>query len=454
MFLIRADTLDLQDTESPTAQDHTRQPAHPSPLGIGPAAPHQAAALHHVQEERASEEEQLTQAWNDTAQDEPPTADEEEERDATNGDGQYQQRDEQAVLQNGGYAGQGEDQEMADAESDDNLDEDMMDKISSSPSIDDGGYILHSPAPSTRARRARRSLQHQQQFSPRSSSLRQQTPSPVPSRGSSPFYSTPQHFPFSLLHHRSVSLETADSGGSSPFTSPPEHYPLFMQPQFHHNPSQSHHQYSEYMENNDDCMVRVVDVDEGYDDQNEESRDGLAPLWSEQLLLPRPLERDTSVSSLGEEAISRLLLPADDPLLSADVIEPHDPCNGVHALSHDFPADDGDGWETTSETSSFNSDDYKDDDTDGFPSISLITKPKDGDFDRFVDSGWGGECLREVEDIDFEFVYALHTFVATVEGQANATKGDTMVLLDDSNSYWWLVRIVKDSSIGRAYQKP
>lgn len=53
-----------------------------------------------------------------------------------------------------------------------------------------------------------------------------------------------------------------------------------------------------------------------------------------------------------------------------------------------------------------------------------------------------------IEDIDFEFVYALHTFVATVEGQANATKGDTMVLLDDSNSYWWLVRVVKDGSIG------
>jgi len=60
----------------------------------------------------------------------------------------------------------------------------------------------------------------------------------------------------------------------------------------------------------------------------------------------------------------------------------------------------------------------------------------------------GGECLREIEDIDSEFVYALHTFVATVEGQANATKGDTMVLLDDSNSYWWLVRVVKDGSIG------
>ncbi|KAE8351505.1 hypothetical protein BDV28DRAFT_18531 [Aspergillus coremiiformis] len=52
------------------------------------------------------------------------------------------------------------------------------------------------------------------------------------------------------------------------------------------------------------------------------------------------------------------------------------------------------------------------------------------------------------EDINFEFVYALHNFVATVDGQANAAKGDTMVLLDDSNSYWWLVRIVKDGSIG------
>jgi hypothetical protein len=54
-----------------------------------------------------------------------------------------------------------------------------------------------------------------------------------------------------------------------------------------------------------------------------------------------------------------------------------------------------------------------------------------------------------IDDINFEFVYALHNFVATVDGQANAAKGDNMVLLDDSNSYWWLVRIVKDGSIGR-----
>ena len=68
-----------------------------------------------------------------------------------------------------------------------------------------------------------------------------------------------------------------------------------------------------------------------------------------------------------------------------------------------------------------------------------------------VDKTWIDEYLHDyAEDIDFEFVYALHTFVATVEGQANATKGDTMVLLDDSNSYWWLVRVVKDSSIGES----
>ncbi|RPA98152.1 hypothetical protein L873DRAFT_1790489 [Choiromyces venosus 120613-1] len=57
--------------------------------------------------------------------------------------------------------------------------------------------------------------------------------------------------------------------------------------------------------------------------------------------------------------------------------------------------------------------------------------------------------LWMIEDIDFEMVYALHNFTATVKGQANATKGEHMVLLDDSNSYWWLVRIVRDTSIGK-----
>ncbi|PGH14469.1 hypothetical protein AJ80_05914 [Polytolypa hystricis UAMH7299] len=76
----------------------------------------------------------------------------------------------------------------------------------------------------------------------------------------------------------------------------------------------------------------------------------------------------------------------------------------------------------------------------------------DGDGDDHLDDDMMDKMSSspsiDDEDIDFEFVYAFHTFVATVEGQANATKGDTMVLLDDSNSYWWLVRVVKDGSIG------
>lgn len=52
------------------------------------------------------------------------------------------------------------------------------------------------------------------------------------------------------------------------------------------------------------------------------------------------------------------------------------------------------------------------------------------------------------DEIDFDYVYAYKTFVATEKGQANAVKGDAMVLLNDSNSYWWLVRLVKDSSVG------
>lgn len=52
------------------------------------------------------------------------------------------------------------------------------------------------------------------------------------------------------------------------------------------------------------------------------------------------------------------------------------------------------------------------------------------------------------EDIDFEHVYALHTFLATVEGQASVSKGDSLTLLDDSNSYWWLVRVLKTQGVG------
>jgi hypothetical protein len=51
-------------------------------------------------------------------------------------------------------------------------------------------------------------------------------------------------------------------------------------------------------------------------------------------------------------------------------------------------------------------------------------------------------------EIDFDMVYALYTFAATVEGQASIVKGDALTLLDDSNSYWWLVKVLKTAEIG------
>ncbi|KAL4890499.1 hypothetical protein BDV59DRAFT_95310 [Aspergillus ambiguus] len=101
-------------------------------------------------------------------------------------------------------------------------------------------------------------------------------------------------------------------------------------------------------------------------------------------------------------------------------------------------------------------DDDDDDDVDGDIHNHHVGGSDDGDLDGESDDLLDDDLMDKIssspsiddEDIDFEFVYALHNFVATVDGQANAAKGDTMVLLDDSNSYWWLVRIVKDGSIG------
>lgn len=52
------------------------------------------------------------------------------------------------------------------------------------------------------------------------------------------------------------------------------------------------------------------------------------------------------------------------------------------------------------------------------------------------------------ESIDFDLVYSLSSFAATVEGQANVVKGDSLFLMDDSNSYWWLVRVLKTQEVG------
>ena len=82
---------------------------------------------------------------------------------------------------------------------------------------------------------------------------------------------------------------------------------------------------------------------------------------------------------------------------------------------------------------------------------SVLEDDSDGE-DRdldYMDEDDGSSSLSiPNESIDFDLVYALHSFAATVEGQANVVKGDSLFLMDDSNSYWWLVRVLKTQEVG------
>jgi hypothetical protein len=382
------DTIDLQNQDAPTTQDHHSTSLQPSDVGK-----HHASEIRHVREERHEEEEHLQDAWSRAHKDVQVN----------------ELTDDQLQAHN---------HENGDSTDDSELDDDMLDdRISSSPSIDDGAY----PAAATSA------------WPHRTSSLTppRQTLNCAANHSpdSSPFVFTSIHLPLSNQSNADSAASPASSlHSSSPFTLLPKHLPLSASP-----PSKRHHHTGEYhggysgnfnydqptdehdndgygsyqksLGSSDDDFAHGTSVDNlrptpEEDDQNEPDMDGSLPLASDSIYDPTPASRAASPSSWSTVSDASATSILEDS-----------------TLEHKYNSDD---------------------DTD----ISFYSD------DRFVDSGWGGECLRETEDIDFDFVYALHTFVATVEGQANAGKGDTMVLLDDSNSYWWLVRIVKDNSIG------
>ncbi|KAJ1896645.1 hypothetical protein LPJ66_003869, partial [Kickxella alabastrina] len=52
------------------------------------------------------------------------------------------------------------------------------------------------------------------------------------------------------------------------------------------------------------------------------------------------------------------------------------------------------------------------------------------------------------EDVDFSYVYALFHFPQMVDGQVTVDEGEKLTLLDDSNSYWWLVQNLRDNQMG------
>ncbi|KAL8987966.1 MAG: hypothetical protein Q9177_002891 [Variospora cf. flavescens] len=398
--IIRADTIDLQDQDSPSAKDHTRQPAHPAPYGDGPPAPHQERALRHAEQETAVElhHTRSPRVSQDLSGKELQLLQED-------GDGYVNpelispHQEQQVHQRHGGtLGGPGVESDSVDADGDDGSEDDMMDKISSSPSIDeDGGFSTPSSWPS------RADSLYPAPFLAR-------TPSPIPRHNlsSSPFLSTPPHFPLLLSQKERVSPDL----------------------------SEVHHHQGGYDEGEGDSQQPVA----AEDSFSSEARDQLGPLISEQYSDQEQDEWDGLEDSHSAEFdpadFLHLLLPPDDPLLDTSF----DDADLSTSSSGSSSAELRSTWDGNRHGA--NGDKGDEDDDDDTEDVSFTDDP------RYIDSGWGGECLRDTEEIDFEFVYALHTFVATVEGQANATKGDTMVLLDDSNSYWWLVRVVKDSSIG------
>jgi len=400
------DSIDLQDHDAPSAKDHKHPSSAPTSGAKpnGPLAPHQAETIREVQEERAEEAARSPRvSWangdgdghghGDSDRDLQQYADELASGivNSLNGNNKMQQHDALAIAQNGGVSGHPDDETDIDPNEEDS-DDDMMDKISSSPSIEDGGYTL-PPVWPARIDSLRNSLLNHDS-------------SPVLSeaRSSSPYLDIPDYPPLQLSYQRlsKASVDVTDF---------------------------DHLLLGEYTEVDDD----------NENDENDENDKDNGDVHDPDLFDVEPIPQPFDLTEQSAE-IPKYPTEQDHPPQGRD--------SGIDLRIEDFslnrplsPEDGSDDDEIISPYEFL------------IPYVASDEEEEEDDFSfiddsRFIDSGWGGECLRDSEDIDFEFVYALHTFVATVEGQANATKGDTMVLLDDSNSYWWLVRVVKDSSIG------
>ncbi|KAK3680306.1 protein phosphatase regulator [Recurvomyces mirabilis] len=200
---VRADTLDLQDHDNPSAAEHQR---HPGQNGV---APHQASQLNHVSEERHSEEQSLHDAWNLAGKlTEEPGAIAEAQANHENGNATN------GTQQDGEEGGEG-------GESETEGDDDMMDRISSSPSIDDGGYYPLLSPPRIRTGQVGKarlriwparasSLSPSPCVTPTRESFNSSTSSTCSTLTSSPFVQTPQHLPLHITN------------ASSPLSRPPD----------------------------------------------------------------------------------------------------------------------------------------------------------------------------------------------------------------------------------------
>ncbi|KAI1430795.1 hypothetical protein GGR50DRAFT_698642 [Xylaria sp. CBS 124048] len=401
--IIRADSIDLQDHNAPSAKDHKHPTSKPTPHAIANTnlslAPHQAGTIREVGEERAEAESRSPGvSWTEGEGDKDRNLTLYAEEIASgivnslnvNGN-KMQQQDTLAIAQNGGLSGHLDDDDEVDGNTDedeDDMDDDMMDKISSSPSIaDDGGCTLPHKWP------------------PRIDSLRNSlSDSNLPS--STVVTETRSFLPYLDLSERLPLPPSCQPSSKACVDAPsPDH----LLPGG----------YTGANENENDNRNDIANPD------TKSQNSGVASAST------HIAERAHQQQYFNQDRDSGIDLEIEDLRNTQTKTEyelPEDGRISPYELLIPYVASDDDDDDDF---------DYEEEDDFSFTDDS-----------RFIDSGWGGECLQDADDIDFEFVYALHTFVATVEGQANATKGDTMVLLDDSNSYWWLVRIVKDNSIG------
>ncbi|KAG5934773.1 hypothetical protein E4U60_003561 [Claviceps pazoutovae] len=354
--IIRADTIDLQDPAAPSAQDH---PYHAPIPGTSPTisgasiAPHQAETLREVAQETAEAESQNpTVPWsNGGAHEASKIANEQSPYGYANDTNektamyQHKQQDDLAIAQNGGVSSA--DEEDVEGESGSDMEDDMMDKISSSPSIED---VCH---------------EKEQKWT---------------------------------LLIGSAALATSRVSS---------------------------------------CDVRQANLTSvngftGALAWNKKSKSNVVTMLAGAMVhsLTHGAELGHFEAWLSRKPYHQIGSRQDD----TQILLHRKGLRDTVSQAHQVPLD----WQFGAESNGV---------------IDQLAQSIDSlHFDRplieEVETCSDDECLLDSEDIDFEFVYALHTFVATVEGQANATKGDTMVLLDDSNSYWWLVRVVKDSSIG------
>ena len=351
-----------------------------------------------------------------------------------------QQEDALAVGQNGGLATDANEEDMEDVD-DDELEDDMMDKISSSPSIEDGWYSMKSntfPIPPPLASTKPGDCSATQ---PGKDQTEQAQPGGSPLEMCSCDLARPPHCctnsPSKVGSVNTV--PTRVSGDSQACKAPV----VFTSEIFPHQHRRQHRRYSS-------TDTRATEPDKSDKNSNllgivENAIVGTCPCVaavyddgdtlfniSEALVVS-----DTTICS----AKTALATMPEQWAVSDDIFD-----EMMIPYYNEDDENDDDDYENDMNDIGDGGDGGDGDDGANNGAGTSFTRDIDS---RFVVSGWGSECLHNIEDIDFEFVYALHTFMATVEGQANATKGDTMVLLDDSNSYWWLVRVVKDSSIGK-----